>query len=224
MIAAASDIHSPRYLNDFLASLHKLSNLSIDLFLLAGDLTDKGEVKFFDPIYSFLKKFKVVSVFGNEDVASKERYKRFFPDVVWLDDEVVEVKVKGKRVAIVGSEGVLERPTLWQASHGVNEEFYRKREKKIEELLCGLDADYKILLTHYLPTYETAYGERKDIYPELGSQLLERISCLPNVAVHGHAHKSKVVFKIVRGVRVYNVAFPANKRVVAFNLDPLLGF
>jgi Icc-related predicted phosphoesterase len=224
MIAATSDIHSPRYLNEFLANLAKLKGANIDVFLLAGDLTDGGDPKFFSPIYEALKRFKVIAVFGNEDVKSKERFVELFREVTWLDDDIAYVQVRGKSVAVIGSLGVLERPTAWQAAHGIDSETYEKRLARIHELLCEAKSDYRILLTHYLPTYETAYGERREIYPELGFRLIERETCLPNIAVHGHAHKAKVVHKIVRGVRVYNVAFPANRRIVTFPLDPLLEF
>ena len=225
MILATSDIHSPIYLKDFLAELNKYKGkVKINLFLLAGDLAEKGNYKMFKPIYDALKGITTVAVFGNEDYHEfREYYKREYPEIVWLDDSYVELNYEGKKLAIIGSDGVLEQPTSWQKMNGMDENYYRKKLEKINEMLCGVKAEYKLLLTHYLPTFETAFGEKRSIYPQLGYKILEEARCLPNVAVHGHAHLSKVTFKTVRGVRVYNVAFPANKHLVKIPLDPLLG-
>ncbi len=225
MILATSDIHSPLYLKDFLVELYKYKGKTeIRLLLLAGDLVERGNYKMFKPVYDAIKGIRTVAVFGNEDYHEyREYYVREYPDVTWLDDSYIILDYEGKKVAIIGSDGVLEQPTFWQKMNGMDENYYRNKLEKILNMLCNVKADYKILLTHYLPTFETAYGEKKSIYPQLGYKLLEEATCLPNIAVHGHAHLSKVTFKIVKGVRVYNVAFPANRRLVRIPLDPLLG-
>ena len=225
MILATSDIHSPVYLREFLIELNKYKGKTdIDLFLLAGDLVEKGNYRMFKPVYDSLRGIRTVAVFGNEDYQEyRNSYKHEYPDITWLDDNYTELDYKGKKLVIIGSDGVLERPTTWQKMNGMDENYYRRKLETINDLLCNTKADYKILLTHYLPTFETAFGEKKSVYPQLGYKILEEAKCLPNVAVHGHAHLSKVTFKIVRGVRVYNVAFPANRHFVRIPLDPLLG-
>ncbi|MEM3351866.1 MAG: metallophosphoesterase, partial [Saccharolobus sp.] len=65
----------------------------------------------------------------------------------------------------------------------------------------------------------TVFGERKSAYPFLGYRIIEELAinredCLPNIAIHGHAHYAKRTFYIVKNVRVYNVALPANKRII----------
>ncbi|MCY0859574.1 MAG: metallophosphoesterase [Sulfolobaceae archaeon] len=218
LIAAISDIHSPRYLNEFFIALKSLPQ-TISLVLLAGDLTDEGKVLHFDPIYNALKNFKVIATFGNEDYYEiREQYKKKYPDIIWLDDSKVTIDVDNKKLMIVGSDGVLEMPTKWQALHGYDKTFYENKKKKIEEMLCSENGVIKILLTHYAPTYDTLYGERERAYPQLGYRLLNELKCLPNIAIHGHAHYSKKTYSVVKGVRVYNVALPANKKFTIIEL------
>ncbi|MDT7872770.1 MAG: metallophosphoesterase [Sulfolobaceae archaeon] len=223
LIAATSDLHSPKYLTQFFASFSKIREAEISLFLLAGDLAEQGEYRHFTPIYEVLKKYKTVAVFGNEDFTDKrEYYKKFFSEIIWLEEQSTTVEIQGLKIVIVGSEGILEKPTKWQMLHGVDERTYQERKEKIEKLLCESKGDLKILLTHYAPTFRTVFGEKKSIYPNLGYQILETTECLPDLAIHGHAHYAKVVYGEVRKTRVYNVAFPANKKILLINLDSLI--
>ncbi|AWR94183.1 metallophosphoesterase family protein [Acidianus brierleyi] len=216
IIAGISDIHSPRYLNEFFIALRYLPQ--VDLVLLAGDLVDRGRFLHFDPIYRALSKYKVVATFGNEDFSEyRNEYREKYPSVIWLDDESVNMEVDGKKITIVGSEGVIQRPTFYQKMKGINADFYKYRKNKIEEMLCSSN-NFRILLTHYATTFNTVYGEKKFAYPSLGDNLLEELSCLPNISVHGHAHYSKVTFSIVKNVKVYNVALPATKKFTIINM------
>ncbi|MEW9492575.1 MAG: metallophosphoesterase [Candidatus Aramenus sulfurataquae] len=213
LIGAISDIHSPKYLNDFFVALRYLPK--VDLVLLAGDLTERGNYLHFDPVYNALKKFKVVATFGNEDfVEYREKFREKYPEVIWLEDQKVELG----GISVVGSEGVIEKPTFYQRLKGLDESFYMKRKEKIEELLCS-SSGFKILLTHYATTFATVYGEKKFAYPGLGYNLLEEVKCLPNISVHGHAHYAKVTYAVVRGVKVYNVALPANRKFTVIRID-----
>ncbi|BCU70452.1 metallophosphoesterase family protein [Stygiolobus caldivivus] len=223
LIAATSDLHSPKYLTQFFASFSKIRELEISLFLLAGDLCERGEYKHFTPIYDMLKKYTTVAVFGNEDFTDKrEYYKKFFNEIRWLEDEKLTLEAQNLEIDIIGSEGVLEKPTNWQKLHGITEEIYEKRREKIEKLLCEARGDIKILLTHYASTFKTVFGERKSIYPNLGYRILETTECSPDLAIHGHAHYAKATYGEIGKTRVYNVAFPANKKIVIIDLDPLI--
>jgi Icc-related predicted phosphoesterase len=220
MIAATSDIHSPRYLDLFLKALTLIPRDSIKLFLLAGDLTDKGKYWNFDPIYGILKKFRIIATFGNEDFMEvRDKYKDRYKDVIWLMDSIYEDNIDGINISIIGSDGVLERPTLWQISNGINENFYKEKLKRIEELLCKSKGDIKILLTHYASSFETLLGERKNIYAELGFRIVDNVKCNPDIAIHGHAHYSIRTFYVKNKTKIYNVALPANKRIVIINLN-----
>ena len=215
LIAATSDLHSPKYLTQFFAAYNSLRNVNIDLFLLAGDLAEEGKYNHFYPVYEVLKKYTVVAVFGNEDyIESREHYRKNFSKIIWLEDSSIKIEINGKKVLIVGSDGVLQEPTKWQKLNGMDEKYYRDKKEKIKKMLCENNADLKILLTHYASTFATVVGERKSAYPQLGDRVIEEAECLPNIAIHGHAHYAKITFSVVRNVRVYNVALPANKKIV----------
>ncbi|ARM74881.1 metallophosphoesterase family protein [Acidianus manzaensis] len=216
LIAATSDIHSPRYLNEYFLALKYLPE-KVDLILLAGDLADRGKFLHFDPVYNSLlnRADKIFAVFGNEDfVEEREQYKKSFPKITWLEDS----KDQYKDIVIIGSEGVIRKPTPWQKLKGITEDFYRERKKKLEELLCSEKGKFVILLTHYAPTYKTVFGERKFAYPGLGDELIEESECKPSIAIHGHAHLSKRTFVTVENTKIYNVALPANKKFVVINV------
>jgi len=144
----------------------------------------------------------------------REYYRKNFDKIIWLEDSSTKVEINGRKILIVGSEGVLQVPTKWQKLNGIDEKYYQEKKEKIKELLCENDANFKILLTHYAPTFATVVGERKSAYPQLGDRIIEEAECLPNLAIHGHAHYAKITFGIVRNVRIYNVALPANKKIV----------
>lgn len=216
LIAATSDIHSPRYLNDFFIALRYLPE-KIDMVLLAGDLTDRGRFLHFEPVYNALlnRAEKIFAVFGNEDFREeRDEYKKHFPRISWLE----ESKDEYKDIVVIGSEGVIKKPTPWQKLKGINEEFYRERRKKIEELLCSEKDKFTILLTHYAPTYKTVYGEKPSAYPGLGDNLIEEVKCKPKIAIHGHAHFAKITFAKIDNTKIYNVALPANKKFVLISL------
>jgi len=225
LIISTSDIHSPRYLNDFFLALRDIGGIKADIAILAGDLVERGNYQHFSPVYEALKNraIYIVSTFGNEDFPeNRVFYREKYSSVIWLDDEKIELEINNKKITIVGSEGILEKPTIWQLNHGITEDFYMKRFEKIAEMLCNSNSDIKILVTHYASSFQTVFGEKKSAYPFLGYRVIEELSiknekgkkCLPNIAIHGHAHYAKRTFYIVNNVRVYNVALPANKKII----------
>ncbi|MCH1770095.1 MULTISPECIES: metallophosphoesterase [Metallosphaera] len=218
ILGAISDIHSPRYLNDFFMAFRTAP--LYDLYILAGDLVDKGKVLHFDPIYRLLSSRKVVAVFGNDDFRElRDEYRRLYPSITWLEEEATSLKVGNSTIYFVGSEGVIERPTKWQFERGINREFYLKRKERLEDLLCRKEGDLTVLITHYSPAYETLKGEKTWAYPELGYPLVKELKCKPDIAIHGHAHKSTVTHAVVEGVEVYNVALPATRGFTTIRLE-----
>jgi len=231
-ILAVADIHSPQYLYMFVASISKLSSINnrIDLVILAGDIVDRGNVSAMRPVLDALKKITqhyeapLVAVFGNEEYFAYEaEFLKRYPEVIWLNDDYRIVTLQnGMELCIVGSRGVLNRPTAWQSRHIPNiYRIYRERIKKLRELLKSCrEHGTTLLVTHYAPTYATVYGEPHTIYSFLGYQLLETLNSneCPHIAIHGHAHNAKVLQAIVNGVNVYNVALPARRDVTVIEL------
>jgi len=222
-IVATSDVHSPVYLPLFVASLNRLSiGRRPDLILLAGDIVNKSSVGALRPVLTALRKLghaPVIAVFGNEEYFEDEdKYLKMYPEVKWLNDETAFLDVRGVRVCVVGTRGVLERPTPWQQRNVPNiRTIYRERAAKLGELIreCRRSCDVVVLLTHYAPTYATVKGEPPNVYPYLGYRLIEKLSSesRPHIAIHGHAHNAKVLRAVVSGVEVYNVSLPARRGV-----------
>ena len=231
-ILAVADIHSPQYLHMFIASVSKLSSVNsrIDLVILAGDIVDRGNVTAMRPVLDVLKKIihhyeiPLIAIFGNEEYFTYEaEFIKRYPEVIWLNDDYRIVTLRNSiELCIVGSRGVLNKPTTWQSRHIPNiYRIYRERVRKLRELLkvCRKHGT-TLLVTHYAPTYATVYGEPHTIYSFLGYQLLEMLNSneCPHIAIHGHAHNAKVVQAVVNGVNVYNVALPARRDVTVIEL------
>ncbi|QKQ99200.1 metallophosphoesterase [Metallosphaera tengchongensis] len=217
IFGAVSDIHSPRFLNQFFNSLRYSTNFP--LIVLAGDLVDRGKVLHFDPVYRALKTSKVVAVFGNEDFREvRDEFRRLYPNVIWLEDSSITLELDVVKIYLVGSEGIISKPTRWQREIGINEEFYLKRKERVEKLLCDKKGDITILITHYSSTFETLYGEKRWAYLELGYPLIEELECKPNIAIHGHAHKSLLHKARIGETEVYNVALPATHEITKIKI------
>ncbi len=228
-ILACADIHSPIFYQDFLRSLDTTSE-KVDLILLAGDMVERDviekEIEEYKKIYnSFFGKFfsPIIAVFGNTEFEEyRETIKKEITGIRFLDDQYVEIKVGEENVLIFGSTGSLDEPTRWQKSHTPNiTQIYKSRIEKARTCLKNYKG-FKILLTHYAPTYKTLQGENPFFYQNLGSIEMERVilETKPNLVIHGHSH-SGIKFAWVDTVPVFNVAFPANKSLVLIDTEKI---
>ncbi|MCC5994133.1 MAG: metallophosphoesterase [Candidatus Aenigmarchaeota archaeon] len=227
-ILACSDIHSPIFYQEFIKSLESFSE-KVDLILLAGDMVERDtlekEVEEYRKIYnSFFGKFfvPIVAVFGNTEFEEyRERIKKEV-GIRFLDDQSIELKIEEKSVLIFGTTGSLDEPTRWQKTHLPNiTQIYKARVEKARSCLKSYKG-FKILLTHYAPTYKTLEGENPLFYSNLGSLEMEKVilETRPNLVIHGHAHLGKR-FAWIDTVPVYNVAFPANKNLVIIDTEKI---
>jgi Icc-related predicted phosphoesterase len=227
LIAATSDIHSPHYYDEFLDSLNKLA-IKPDLFLLAGDIIERGKVDEFEKVYNTIVgkvDCPIISCFGNNEFAQiRDVLKEKFKKIKFLDDESTIINVKGVEIGIVGSIGSLDVPTTWQKKNIPNiEAIYKRRIELIDSLLLRLlPIKTRILLLHYSPTYKTLEGENPIFYGSLGSSKMEEvlINRSPEIVIHGHSHKGKK-FAWIDRVPVFNVAFPLNKEIVVIDTENL---
>ena len=200
-----------------------------DLLLLGGDIYEYRSPEIYGLIIEFIKLRKwrcpIIAVFGNrefdEDVDDIKKICK--NRIVFLNDESVELKIKNKKVGIVGSRGSLDIPTWWQSHHLPNiRKEYSDRIEKCKELLENLKADIKILLTHYAPTYKTLKGEDPRVFSGLGSKKFEDviIKTKPTFAVHGHAHYG-IPLAFVDSVPVFNVCFTIYRKIVEIDSENL---
>ena len=116
------------------------------------------------PIVEKLKEAKlecpIVSCFGNDDYDSiKDTLRTQAKDIIrFLDDELRTFTIRGKKVSVIGSRGVLDNPTFWQSRNieGIRE-LYTKRVGILDSLLeeAKTISPFTILLTHYTSTFVT---------------------------------------------------------------------
>lgn len=224
-IAAVGDVHGDEHLGAFEADLRRLGE--VDLFLLAGDLTERNDLDAFARVVGAVTDLAgcpTYAVFGNNEYGPDHARYRASSRVPILDDEPVDLSVVGRAVRIVGSTGCLDRPTWWQRTNlpGIWRE-YEERERALDRLLGDGGLAFRLLLTHYPPTYATMGAEKEEWRPELGSRRLEAILLrrMPDLVVHGHVHKGVPFAELRReqksledfgksrtSIPVYNVAYP----------------
>jgi len=236
-IAAVGDVHGHTHLDAFRRDLEGLA--PVDLFLLAGDTTDRNDFEAFGAVLEGIRGHvdaPIWAVFGNNEYAEDhpayvERYAAAF-GVRFLQDEAATFDAGGTSVQVVGSLGSLDRPTWWQRKnrpHYADE--YRRRVTILDGLLAGEGP--RILLTHYPPTWATMGGEKEEWRPELGSRALETVLLRrrPTIVVHGHIHKG-IPYAELRPrfdriddfaspsvpIPVHNVAYPVRGSITTLDL------
>ncbi|MEM0453594.1 MAG: metallophosphoesterase [Sulfolobales archaeon] len=229
-VYAVGDVHGSRYFNLFLASLKSLINSRPDLIIFAGDMVDEGNAKelrmIVDSVKSKFGGVPIIAVFGNEEYHEvEEKFINEYPEVVWLNDSLSIIYVNNLRVGIVGSRGVLEKLTYWQKKNKpILEQVYRERPTVIRKLLSDSKkaSDITIYVSHYAPTYATVKGEPDKVLPFMGSRYIEEVlrDVKPDIAIHAHAHNSRVLETILDGVKVYNVSLPARRAITVINATP----
>jgi Icc-related predicted phosphoesterase len=200
-----------------------------DLFLLGGDIYEYRNPEIYGLILDFIKLKKwvcpIIAVFGNREFDEDiDEIKKICKNkITFLDDESIELKVKNKKVGIVGTRGSLDFPTWWQSTHVPDiRKAYLERIKKCGELLENLKVDIKILLSHYAPTYKTLVGENPKIYSVLGSKKFENVlvKTKTSFAIHGHAHYGTAL-AFVDSIPIFNVSFTVNRKIVEIDTDNL---
>ncbi len=234
-VAAVGDIHGRENLAAFSADLDRLE--PPDLFLLAGDLTDRDDVEAFGEVVDAVRAriaCPTYAVFGNNEYErSHDAYRARAAGIAFLRDEAATVRVAGREVRLVGSTGSLDRPTWWQRTNlpGIAR-VYDERVATIDRLLEG--GGFRILLTHYPPTHATMGGEKEAWRPELGSTKLETVIARhrPDVVVHGHIHKGIPRATLSAGqpmiedfgsrdpIPVHNVAYPVTHGITVLGVRP----
>jgi len=225
IIAATADIHSPRLYEYFVKAIEDL-NAKPDLFLLAGDVINRGNIDEYQKISNvFFGKITcpIIACFGNDEFGPETRImiENQIPDIKFLDDESLIIEAQDKSIGIVGSLGSLDRPTYWQRNNVPDiVDVYKKRVETVGKLLSELRTNFKILLIHYAPSYKILEGEEPRSYPELGSNDYEKVLVeqKPNLVITGHAHKGKKQAWIDT-IPIINVAFPLNKQIVIIDTE-----
>jgi Icc-related predicted phosphoesterase len=222
-IAAIADLHITARTGDrscirrLDTGLSRLSR-SVDVLVLAGDLTDHGRRDEAQVLADRLRRLPmaVVAVLGNHDYEAGE------PDVVRQTLASAGVHVLDGESCVIDDVGFAGAKGFGGgfAPHALGawgepqiKAFALEGEREalaLETALSELDTPQRIAVLHYAPIRGTITGEPLEIYPYLGSVLLEHALARGRATLvfHGHAHAGKCEGATSAGVPVLNVAAP----------------
>jgi Icc-related predicted phosphoesterase len=229
-IAASGDIHFDRKSHNRMAQHLDEMSEKADLFLLAGDLTQTGHPEEMRILAHDLKRstIPVIAVLGNHDYHADQvpTISKILQDVgvTVLERSSVILTVQGKKVGIAGAKGFGGGFIgACGCDFGENEmKNYMRHSrfiaKELEGIIKDMETDYKIALLHYSPTNQTLIGEKKEIYPFLGSYYLAEAVDYgkADIVFHGHAHAGVEKGETPGGIPVRNVAQPVIRH--AYNI------
>lgn len=224
-VAAVGDIHVGADTDPRLAEAFGHVGEHADVLLLAGDLTKCGTDDEARNVARVLRRVDVpvVAVLGNHDhhAGVPERVAAVLADqgVRVIEGEATTLDLPSGRLGVGGVKGFGGgfAPANATAFGEPEMKAFVEHAHAVAEHLSGAlatltdrECDARVALLHYSPVPETLAGERLEIYPFLGSQLLaEAIDrYLPDLALHGHAHAGCPEGTTAAGVPVRNVAMP----------------
>ena len=215
-VAATADLHfSPQRFPKLHEQFERLRD-EADVLVLAGDLTNFGQVAEMEVLLNALVRIRVptVAVLGNHDYESGQEAElsrmMIAAGIKLLDGTGYErdgVGFAGTKGFVGGfGRGVLtafgekEIKTFVQAS--IDEAL------KLERALSQLRTEKRVVVLHYSPIPATVVGEAQEIYPFMGTSRLAEVIDRhgSNLVFHGHAHHGQLEGKTTAGVPVYNVA------------------
>jgi uncharacterized protein len=218
-VAAAGDIHAAASDGDRVRRAFERVASEADLVLLAGDLTQHGQVDEMSVVADACRAIDipVVAVLGNHDWQSDRpddlRHALTEAGVVVLDRSHTILPVCGVSVGIAGVKGFVGGFGQQWANFGepLFREAYAETTRDVDGLEQSLAAivpcGIRIALLHYSPVEATLVGEPERLWLVLGAERLAGPikRRRPHVVVHGHAHHGSFEGEI-DGVPVYNVA------------------
>jgi len=222
-IAAVGDLHAGE--DSAPVGLGRFDDLAgqADLLLLAGDLTKRGRPEEAAVVAESVRRagVPVAAVLGNHDYECDrpEEVAAALRDAgaAVLEGTSATWEVGGAVVAVAGSKGFGggfagacatpfgEPETKAFINHTAS------LARGLEGALRSVEgADVRVALLHYSPVPGTLAGERREIYPFLGSYLLAEAvdRAGADLVVHGHAHAGTARGRTPGGVPVRNVAQP----------------
>lgn len=232
-VAAAGDIHAGSADGDRVRDAFRKVEEQADLIVLAGDLTQHGQVDEVCVVADACRGLgtPVVAVLGNHDWQSDRPgdLVRALAEagVVVLERSHTIVPVNGVSVGVAGVKGFVGGFGDQWANFGepIFREAYAETTRDVDGLDRGLQAieacAVRIALLHYSPVEATLVGEPERLWLVLGADRLAGPirQHRPDLVVHGHAHHGSFEGEI-DGVVVYNVAVHVMGRAFwIFDLD-----
>jgi Icc-related predicted phosphoesterase len=219
-VAAVGDLHATAgAAGRFRPGLQRAARES-DLLLLAGDLTHMGRLDEARCLAAEVCDLgRTVAVLGNHDY--QDRNERTITRILTgagihvLEGTAVVLPVRGVRVGVAGVKGFgggFPGGLVHEFGEPEQKAFAaagRLASEALATALARLEADLRIVLTHYAPSPDTLTGEPRDLYPVLGFHQLGQVIDQDGgvaLAVHGHAHHGREHGTTLAGTPVRNVA------------------
>ncbi len=225
-IAAAADLHCSEATREATTAAFSAVDGEVDLVMLAGDLTAVGSPDEAAVLADACQPLRtpVIAVLGNHDLHSgrpdEVREVLEAAGVTLLERASSVQEVDGHEIGVVGAKGFVggfredHLPDFGEPSLRA---VYAETGREVEALAEGLRAvavcQFRIVLLHYSPTWETLEGERRGIWAFLGTDRLQApiVEHRPDLVLHGHAHAGRFRAEIA-GVPVFNVSVPVMGR------------
>jgi uncharacterized protein len=218
-VAAAGDIHAGPADADRVREAFQQVADQADLILLAGDLTQHGQLDEAAVVAGACSglDIPVVAVLGNHDWQSDRTgdiaRELGAAGVVVLERTHTILPVGGVSVGVAGVKGFVGGFGQQWANFGepLFRQAYAETTADVDGLEAGLRAiegcAVRIALLHYAPVEATLAGEPERLWLVLGADRLAGPirDHRPHLVVHGHAHHGSFEGEL-DGVPIYNVA------------------
>jgi Icc-related predicted phosphoesterase len=193
-----------------------------DLLLIAGDLTNVGDIREARTLAACLAgaDVPVVAVLGNHDHHAEHpeevRDALECVGVRVLDGEGCRLDIDGTLVGVAGAKGFAGGlPGTGATAFGEPEmkrfvEHGRREAERFGAALAELDTPIRIGLLHYSPVAATVQGEAPEIHTFLADHRLAEAADRhgADLLIHGHAHSGREHGETPGGIPVRNVARP----------------
>jgi Icc-related predicted phosphoesterase len=218
-IAAVGDIHASEATRAATVEAFAEVAQRADLVLLAGDLTNYGQVEEAEVVADACRGLgvPVVAVLGNHDYHSDRQADvtaaLVAAGVVILERSSAILQIGETTVGVAGVKGFVGGFGHQWANFGepLVRQAYAETTADVEALDASLraiaGAQVRIALLHYAPSAQTLEGEPKELWLVLGAERLAApiAEHRPDLVLHGHAHLGSPNGAI-DGVPVHNVA------------------
>jgi Icc-related predicted phosphoesterase len=225
-IAAAGDLHCSEANAEEVAAAFSEVDGTVDLVLLAGDLTTYGEPAQAEVLAAACRSLEtpVITVLGNHDwhCAQRDELVQVLEDagICVLDPGHTVRCIHGVEVGIVGAKGFVggfpgsHLPDFGEPSLRAVYAEAGEDVRAVDEGLRAIAAcPIRIVLLHYSPSTTTLEGEPPAIWSFLGTDRLAAPigEHEPDLVLHGHAHAGTFEGRVA-DVPVFNVAVPVMGR------------
>jgi len=205
--------------------LRATRDLSPDLVLVAGDLTEHGLVTEFRTFSDMLRSVTdapALAVLGNHDIQACDVDMAASvlseSNIEVLAGATCHVDLNGARIGVAGTKGYwggwphspvgYEEPSMRPCA-----EELRSECTILQAALERVERDaFSIAMLHYLPSAGGLQGEPPEVHNFLGADALGQTlaGCRVDLVVHGHAHSGAPI-SYIGATPVVNVAMPARR-------------